>query len=77
MLFRSTFVTLEDESGSINLILYPDVWKRHYRIARAASAWLASGRLESREGVIHILVDRLEDLAKQVSGLNIRSRDFH
>ncbi len=72
-----TFVTLEDETGSMNLILYPAVWQRYFSVARAATAWLASGKLENREGVIHVLVNQLEDLSSHVTGLQSRSRDFH
>ncbi len=46
-----TFVTLEDETGSMNLVLRPDVWDRHYTLARTSNAWLVSGVLENREGV--------------------------
>ncbi|MFO1063793.1 MAG: OB-fold nucleic acid binding domain-containing protein [Pirellulales bacterium] len=72
-----TFVTLEDESGSMNLVLRPDVWDRHYNVARTSNAWLVTGVLENREGVIHVVVGRLDDLSKHVSGLQVRSRDFH
>ncbi|MCC6512167.1 MAG: error-prone DNA polymerase [Pirellulaceae bacterium] len=72
-----TFVTLEDETGSINLVLRPDVWDRHYTLARTSNAWLVTGVLENREGVIHVVVGTLADLSKQVEGLTLRSRDFH
>ncbi|GAB5406222.1 MAG: error-prone DNA polymerase [Aureliella sp.] len=72
-----TFVTLEDETGSMNLVLKPEVWQRHYKVARTSNAWLVYGTCENREGIIHVLVGRLEDLSERVSGLTIRSRDFH
>ena len=72
-----TFVTLEDETGSMNLVLRPDVWDRHYTLARTSNAWLVSGVLENREGVIHVVVGSLSDLSKQVEGLTLKSRDFH
>ena len=72
-----TFVTLEDETGSINLVLFAAVWKTFYRIARLSNAWLVDGKLENRKGVIHVIVGRVTDLANEVEGLKIKSRDFH
>lgn len=72
-----TFVTLEDETGSMNLVLKPEIWQRHYKIARRSNAWLVHGVLENREGVIHVVVGRMEDLGEEVGELQQRSRDFH
>ncbi len=72
-----TFVTLEDETGSINLVLFAAVWKRFFRVARISNAWLVEGKLENRKGVIHVIVGRITDLAEEVQGLSLRSRDFH
>ena len=72
-----TFVTLEDETGSMNLVLRPEIWERNYKLARSSNAWLAHGVLENREGIIHLVVGRLDDLTTEVSGLELRSRDFH
>jgi error-prone DNA polymerase len=72
-----TFVTLEDETGLVNLVIRPNVWERYYKIARTSPAWIAHGCLENREGVVHLVVGRLEDLSKLVSGLKLKSRDFH
>ena len=72
-----TFVTLEDETGPLNLILFPVVWERFFKIARTSNAWLVDGKLENREGVIHVAVGHLTDLAGEVDGLTLRSRDFH
>jgi error-prone DNA polymerase len=72
-----TFVTLEDETGPINLVLFAAVWKRFFRVARISNAWLVDGKLENRKGVIHVIVGRITDLAEEVQGLSTRSRDFH
>jgi error-prone DNA polymerase len=71
-----TFVTIEDETGSINLVIRPNVWKDHYTICKQASAWLVHGVFETRDDVINIVVARIEDLSKMVKGLSVRSRDF-
>jgi error-prone DNA polymerase len=72
-----TFVTLEDETGLANLVLCPEIWERYYNVARTSPAWIAHGALESREGVIHIVANRLEDLSSRLGELRVRSRDFH
>ena len=69
-------MTLEDESGTMNLVIKPKIWERHYKVARRSNAWLVNGVLEHREGIIHVVVGRLEDLTQQVAGLVVKSRDF-
>jgi error-prone DNA polymerase len=71
-----TFVTLEDETGTVNLVLKPEIWQKFYRLARQSNAWLVTGVLENREGVRHVIVGRIDDLRNQVAGLTLRSRDF-
>ena len=72
-----TFVTLEDETGSMNLVLKPEIWEKFYKTARRSNAWLVHGVLENREGIVHVLAGRVEDLSTQVGGLVVKSRDFH
>jgi error-prone DNA polymerase len=72
-----TFITLEDETGVVNLIVRPDVWERHHRVARTAIAMIAHGRLQHQHEVIHVLVSRLEDLSDSVAELETQTRDFH
>ena len=72
-----TFVTLEDETGVANLVIHKPVWKRFDTLARQATMLIAHGRLERQNEVIHIVVQRLEELADQVGTLTHHSRDFH
>jgi error-prone DNA polymerase len=71
-----TFVTLEDETGAINLIIRPDVWKRWRSAALGATILLAHGRLQRHGQVIHVLTSRLENLSDHFRELVARSRDF-
>ena len=71
-----TFVTLEDETGTINMIVRPDVWERHHQVASAATVLLAHGILQRHDSVIHVLVNRLEDLSRELAQIEIASRDF-
>ena len=72
-----TFVTLEDETGVANLVIKPPVWEKHYRIARQSSAWLVHGKLEIRERIVHVLVNRIEGLSEKVAEVKFRRREFH
>ncbi|MDP6442931.1 MAG: error-prone DNA polymerase, partial [Pirellulaceae bacterium] len=71
-----TFVTLEDESGTINLVIHTHVWDRYDVVARRSQAVIAQGRLERKNEVIHVVVKRLEDMTGRLDQLRIRSRDF-
>ena len=72
-----TFVTLEDETGTANLIIRPEIWGRYYPIARRSNTWIAHGCLERKDSVIHLVVNRLEDVSPLLGDLETRSRDFH
>jgi error-prone DNA polymerase len=59
-----TFMLLEDELGTINLIIPPPVYERFRLAVRAEPLLLAAGRLERREGTTNVLVDRVERLER-------------
>jgi error-prone DNA polymerase len=59
-----TFMLLEDEHGTINLIVSPPVHERFRLAVRTEPLVLASGRLERREGTVNVVVDRIERLER-------------
>jgi error-prone DNA polymerase len=61
-----TFVTLEDETGTTNLVIHQATWERFYPIAKRSPAWIARGTLESRHSVIHVIVKQLYDFGEFV-----------
>jgi len=71
-----TFVTLEDETGMVNLIVKRQVWEQHRQVARSAVALIAHGRLQIEGEIIHVLVSRMEDLSTRLGDLSQASRDF-
>lgn len=71
-----TFMTLEDETGTTNLVVHVNVWERFRPIARQASAIIAQGLLQRQHDVVHLVVDRLEDLTKMLGEIKNVSRDF-
>ena len=50
------FMLLEDERGTVNLIVPPPVYDRHRALVRAAPLLRAKGKLERREGTINVVV---------------------
>ena len=59
-----TFMLLEDEHGTINLIVSPPIHERFRLAVRAEPLVLASGRLERHEGTVNVVVDRIERLER-------------
>jgi len=70
------FVNLEDETGLVNVICTPDVWRRFRRVARMEPALRIRGLLERRQGVINLLAQRIAPLPLTAGAL-LHSRDFH
>ncbi|MDH4872925.1 error-prone DNA polymerase [Pseudomonas sp. BN515] len=71
------FVTLEDEHGMVNVVVWHDLAERQRRVLVGSQLLQVDGRLESVDGVRHLIARRLHDLTSLLSGLDVRSRDFH
>ncbi|MDH3414501.1 MAG: OB-fold nucleic acid binding domain-containing protein, partial [Gammaproteobacteria bacterium] len=70
------FVTLEDETGQINLVVWPWVAERQRRVVLHARLLVASGTVERDGEVVHLIAGRLEDHSRLLGTLETRSRDF-
>jgi len=73
------FLTIEDESGSANVIVRPEVHDRFRRAIRASSAVIVRGRIERRDGVSHLLarsVEGIDDVRAEHGPVTTHSRDF-
>ena len=71
-----TFMTLEDEHGMVNVVVWKDLAERQRRVLLESRLLAVEGRLESEQGVRHLIAQRLEDLTPLLSGLATGSRDF-
>ena len=58
------FMLLEDETGTVNVVVLPPVYERDRLAVRAAAYVRISGRLERREGVINVGAVAVEALAR-------------
>jgi len=72
-----TFVTLEDETGSINLIVWRDVAERQRRALVGSRLMAVAGELQVEGEVRHVIAHRLADLSHWLGTFNAPSRDFH
>lgn len=70
------FVTLEDETGSVNVIVRPEWLERQRAILLGAQLLAVHGVWQSHEGICHLVLGRAEDLSPLLGGLETRSRDF-
>jgi len=70
------FVTLEDEFGMVNVVVWRDLAERQRRPLIQSQLLRIDGHLESASGVRHVIASRLSDLTPLLTGLDVRSRDF-
>ncbi len=71
------FMTLEDETGSTNLIVWPKV-VHAYRSAVLHSRFIVvRGQLQRENNVVHVIARQLQDYSHWLGKLNAKSRDFH
>jgi error-prone DNA polymerase len=72
-----TFVTLEDETGMINVIVWRDLAERQRKELLRANLLTVYGTLEREGEVVHLIAARLHDQTALLGKLATRSRDFH
>jgi error-prone DNA polymerase len=70
------FLSLEDETGIVNVILWPQVFATQRAPALAASLLMVSGTLQNQDGVVHVVARELRDRSRWLGGIGRRSRDF-
>ena len=67
------FITIEDETGIANLIVWPAILERFRRAALGATLLRCTGKLQREESVIHVVADRLDDLTPRLNTLRERT----
>ncbi len=70
------FMTIEDETGAANLILWPRVYQKFRRAARHSVIVIARGRVQRDGEVVHVLVRSIADAGESLAGIESMSRDF-
>ncbi|MFH1659797.1 MAG: error-prone DNA polymerase [Pseudomonadota bacterium] len=71
------FVTLEDESGLVNVVVHPQLVEKQRRELLGATLLGIYGQLQIEGEVVHLVAKRLVDLSAWLGRLETSSRDFH
>ncbi|MFQ6557550.1 error-prone DNA polymerase [Pseudomonas sp. Lb2C1-1] len=71
-----TFVTLEDEFGNLNVVVWRDLAERQRKTLVGSQLLKVDGRWESVGEVRHLIAGRLSDLTELLAGIQVQSRDF-
>jgi len=71
------FVTIEDETGATNVIVWRDLGDRQRRELLGARLLGVYGKVEREGAVVHVLAGHLVDMTPLLGALTTRSRDFH
>jgi len=71
-----TFLTLEDESGFVNVVVWPSLGEKQRPVVRQAMLMGVVGHVQKSEGVIHLIARELVDLSHWLGTMEISSRDF-
>jgi error-prone DNA polymerase len=71
------FVTLEDETGPVNVVVRPELIERQRRELLGSALLGVYGTWQSMDGVRHLIAQRLVDLSGLLGGLSTQSRNFH
>ena len=71
------FMTIEDETGSVNLILRPKFVENHREEVLGARVAVITGEVQKVSGVIHVMVEKFADVSYLLAEIPSLSRDFH
>jgi len=71
------FMTLEDETGFVNIVIWKTVFDQYVLIAKTASFLGVTGKIQKAEGVVHLVADTLWQPKLGQHPEAVGSRDFH
>jgi len=71
------FTSIEDETGAVNVIIWPDLVERQRKEVLGATLLGVIGTWQRQGEVRHLVADELVDLSPLLGRLMVGSRDFH
>ena len=71
------FMTIEDETGVANAVVWPNMLERYRKVVMQARLILIRGRIQRHEDIIHVVSARLEDLSGRLAELTEDGRRHH
>jgi error-prone DNA polymerase len=63
------FMTLEDESGVANAVIWPDIFEKNRRLCMTSAFIAVHGRIQSQSDVIHVVAERFTDLTHHLADM--------
>ncbi|MGV1867567.1 MULTISPECIES: error-prone DNA polymerase [unclassified Rhizobium] len=70
------FITIEDETGPANIVVWPKLFEKRRRVVLGASMMAINGRIQREGDVVHLVAQQLFDLTGDLSGLADREIEF-
>jgi error-prone DNA polymerase len=70
------FITIEDETGIANLVLWPSLFEKQRRLVLSAGMIACRGRVQREGEVVHVVVEHLIDLSQELRSVGNRSLPF-
>jgi DNA-directed RNA polymerase len=71
------FLTLEDETGVVNVIVWRKIYERFRRAVIAGRMLRVTGRIQRAHGVTHVLAEQIEDISDMLDLLLVPEEDGH
>lgn len=71
------FMTLEDETGFVNLVCWQQVFQQYAHVIKTTSLLGVTGKLQVQEGIVHLIAERVWVPALTRPVVDVASRDFH
>jgi error-prone DNA polymerase len=71
------FMTLEDETGFVNVVVWDSVFQRYSVLAKTVSFLGITGTLQVEDGVVHLVAEKLWEPRLELKPTAAPSRDFH
>ncbi len=70
------FITIEDETGPANVVVWPKLFDRRRRVVLGSSMMAINGRIQREGEVVHLIAQQLFDLSVDLSSLSERDSEF-
>ena len=70
-------MTLEDETGFVNVVIWESVFQRYAALAKTVSFLGITGTLQVEDSVVHLVAEQLWEPRVALKPAAVTSRDFH
>ena len=71
------FMTLEDETGFVNVVIWETVFQRYSVLAKTVSFLGITGKLQVEDDIVHLIADKLWEPRVELKPIGAPSRNFH